>query len=100
MLSNISGFVLEIDDTSGVINRITQANLSVGVGDRVVSNGRIHAFKGKLGRVVRINYPYTAGNSSDVIIVRWDGDLGEKSMKLKDLMFISSLDTSEIKKVS
>lgn len=85
MVKNISGFEFEIDDASGVIKSIRSQSFFVSVGDSVVSNGRYRIEKDVPGTVVRIDYPYINGRTTDILVVRWDGQKQVLSMKIKDV---------------
>ena len=96
MIHRVSGFELDVDDASGVIKKITQLVQTVCLDQRVLSNGRTHVPKGTLGTVVRIEYPYIAGRTSDVLVVRWDGRSEVSSTKMKDIVCLESMPSSEL----
>ncbi|OGY95751.1 MAG: hypothetical protein A2543_02265 [Candidatus Komeilibacteria bacterium RIFOXYD2_FULL_37_8] len=78
------GFVLE--EAGGIIVSITLSfgGRKISIGDTVTSNGRMTK-KGRQGKVVTIEEPFTNGRTTDVIEV----DFGNKisNLKFKDLDF-------------
>lgn len=88
MLKTIAGFEFDIDDASGVIKSIRSQSFFVSVGDNVVSKGRYRIEKDVAGTVVRIDYPYISGRTTDILVVRWDGRKEVLSMKIKDVQLL------------
>lgn len=71
-----------------MIKSIRSQSFFVSVGDNVISNGRCRIGKDVVGKVVRIDYPYISGRTTDILAVRWDGRNEVLSMKIKDIQLL------------
>ncbi len=79
------GFDIERDE-DGTITVLTFGGQSLQVGSTVKANGRFSVPAGTVGEVVHFLEPYESPNTTDIIMVLFEGRRSPEPMKFKDLV--------------